>query len=207
MTPQTVAHQAPLSVGFLRQEYWTGYCSLLQGIFPTQGSNLGLLHCRQILYHLSHQESTFQFNKEILKNKYKKMKPPNYLSIREQLTKFCTAILWVTMQLWNTIKFISRLRGFPSSSVGKASPGWPLHKRAHCSLFLFTCCTNSCPLPNSESEDSHPFLIWKWRVRCLEAQVPCVQGVQVIWVRVWRLRITRPLCTLGRADQLVQLIP
>ena len=28
---------------------------LLQGIFPTQGSNLGLLHCRQILYHLSHQ--------------------------------------------------------------------------------------------------------------------------------------------------------
>ena len=23
-------------------------------IFPTQGSNLGLLHCRQILYHLSH---------------------------------------------------------------------------------------------------------------------------------------------------------
>ena len=28
---------------------------LLQGIFPTQGSNPGLLHCRQILYHLSHQ--------------------------------------------------------------------------------------------------------------------------------------------------------
>ena len=30
---------------------------LLQGIFPTQGSNLCLLHCRQIVYHLSHQES------------------------------------------------------------------------------------------------------------------------------------------------------
>ena len=29
------------------------YC-LLQGIFPTQGSNPGLLHCRQILYHLSY---------------------------------------------------------------------------------------------------------------------------------------------------------
>ena len=28
---------------------------LLQGIFPTQGWNLGLLHCRQILYHLSYQ--------------------------------------------------------------------------------------------------------------------------------------------------------
>ena len=29
--------------------------SLLQGIFPTQGSNPGILHCRQILYYLSHQ--------------------------------------------------------------------------------------------------------------------------------------------------------
>ena len=34
-----------------------GCCSLLQGIFPTQGSNPGLLHCRQILYHLRHQGS------------------------------------------------------------------------------------------------------------------------------------------------------
>ena len=30
---------------------------LLRGIFPTQGLNLGLLHCRQILYRLSHQGS------------------------------------------------------------------------------------------------------------------------------------------------------
>ena len=37
----------------------TGVCyhSLLQGIFLTQGSNLGLLLCRQILYYLSHQGS------------------------------------------------------------------------------------------------------------------------------------------------------
>ena len=32
-----------------------GCHSLLQGIFPIQGSNLVLLHCRQILYHLSHK--------------------------------------------------------------------------------------------------------------------------------------------------------
>ena len=43
-TPWTVACQAPLSMGFSRQEYWSGLHSLLQGIFPTQGSNLGLLH-------------------------------------------------------------------------------------------------------------------------------------------------------------------
>ena len=51
------AHQAPLSMEFSRQKYWIGSHSLLQRIFPTQGSNLGLLHCRQILYHLSHQGS------------------------------------------------------------------------------------------------------------------------------------------------------
>ena len=32
-----------------------GSLSLLQGICPTKGWNPGLLHCRQILYHLSHQ--------------------------------------------------------------------------------------------------------------------------------------------------------
>ena len=34
-----------------------GCHSLLQGIFPTQGSNLHLLHYRQILYHPSHREA------------------------------------------------------------------------------------------------------------------------------------------------------
>ena len=34
-----------------------GCHALLQGIFPTHGLNLGFLHCRQILYHLSHQEA------------------------------------------------------------------------------------------------------------------------------------------------------
>jgi len=112
VTPWNAAHQAPPSMGFSRQEYWSGLplpspstwletlkasenfspnllCAcvhaqslqscpplsdpmeserplcpwdspgkntgvgchlLLQGIFLTQGSNLGLLHCRQILY-------------------------------------------------------------------------------------------------------------------------------------------------------------
>ena len=34
-----------------------GCHSLLQGIFPTQGLNLGLWHGRQIIYHLSYQGS------------------------------------------------------------------------------------------------------------------------------------------------------
>ena len=39
LAPWTVTYQAPLSVGFSRQEYWRGCHFLLQGIFPTQGSN------------------------------------------------------------------------------------------------------------------------------------------------------------------------
>ena len=42
------------------QNTGVGSLSLLQGIIPTQGSNLGLLHRRQVLYHLSHQESSSQ---------------------------------------------------------------------------------------------------------------------------------------------------
>ena len=35
--------------------------SLLQGIFSMRGSNPDLLHCRQILYHLSHQSHKYTF--------------------------------------------------------------------------------------------------------------------------------------------------
>ena len=42
-TPWTVAHQATLSVGFLRQEYWGWLSCFPPGIFPTKGSNLHLL--------------------------------------------------------------------------------------------------------------------------------------------------------------------
>ena len=39
------------------QNSGVGSLSLLQGIFPTQGRNPGLLHCRRILYQLSHKGS------------------------------------------------------------------------------------------------------------------------------------------------------
>ena len=50
VTPWTIQ-----SMDFSRSE--VGSLSLLQRIFPAQGSNPGLPHCRQILYHLSYQGS------------------------------------------------------------------------------------------------------------------------------------------------------
>ena len=42
------------------QNTGVGSLSLLQGIFPTQELNQGLLHCRQILYQLSYQGSPYR---------------------------------------------------------------------------------------------------------------------------------------------------
>ena len=52
VTPWTIQ-----SVEFSRQNTQVGSLSLLQRIFPAQGSNPGLLQCRWILYHLSHKGS------------------------------------------------------------------------------------------------------------------------------------------------------
>ena len=50
----------PWTIQFMEspgQNTGVGSLSLLQGIFPTQGSNPGLLHCRLIYYQLSHKAS------------------------------------------------------------------------------------------------------------------------------------------------------
>ena len=65
-TPSTVAHQAPLSMGFPRQEYWSGLPFPPSGDLPHPWSNLGLLHCRQILCCLSYQR--FQLQNFVLKH-------------------------------------------------------------------------------------------------------------------------------------------
>ena len=56
-TPWTVACQAPLSIGFPRQEYWSGLPFPSPGIFPTQGSNPGLQHLLVDSLPWSHQGS------------------------------------------------------------------------------------------------------------------------------------------------------
>ena len=53
LTLWTVGHQALLSIGVCRQEYWSGLPCPPPGIFPTQGSNPHLLqlpNCMWILY-------------------------------------------------------------------------------------------------------------------------------------------------------------
>ena len=44
-------------MGFSRQEYWSGLPFPSPGDLPDQGIDLGLWHCRQIIYRLRHQGS------------------------------------------------------------------------------------------------------------------------------------------------------
>ena len=69
-----------------------GCHALLQGIFPTQGSNPGLPHCRWILYHLSHQGSpgilewaAYPFSKWM-------SWPRNWTSISSSTGRFLTSL-------------------------------------------------------------------------------------------------------------------
>ena len=55
MTLWTVAHQAPLSMDFPGKNTGVGCYVLTQGIFPTQGSNLSLLHSQVDSSPLSHK--------------------------------------------------------------------------------------------------------------------------------------------------------
>ena len=94
-----------------------GCHSLLQRIFPTQGSNLGLLHCRQILYLLSHKGSLIYLkvsqNSEIM----------NYLISRKQ-------------GFWSwensediSVQFSSVAQSCPTlcNPMNRSMPGLPVH--------------------------------------------------------------------------------
>ena len=79
------------------QNTGVGSLSFLQGIFPTQGSNPGLPHCRQILYQLSHKGS------------------PGYL----KLLHLNIEILNETLANSTHIRGETELMGFPGASDGK----------------------------------------------------------------------------------------
>ena len=73
--------QGSLSMEFSRQESWSGSQSLLQGIFLTQGSQMGLLHCRWIIYYLSHREAhVFRIRLIVLLGKTSNLEADRWIS-------------------------------------------------------------------------------------------------------------------------------
>ena len=64
-TPWTVACQAPLSMRFSRQDYWSGLPCPSPGDLPDPGIKPGSPHWRQILYQLSYEGSPMKSHKYI----------------------------------------------------------------------------------------------------------------------------------------------
>ena len=89
MNCRVQVHQLPLSIGFSRPECWSGFHSLLQGIFTTQGLSLGFLYCRKILYHLNHQVNLSPI-----------LAPPNWVYCLFPLI-FCGTLFVVVLTVYN----------------------------------------------------------------------------------------------------------
>ena len=59
-TPWTVAYQAPQSMEFSRQEYWSGWPFPSPGDLPNLEIKCGSPTLQAVLYHLSHQGSPYK---------------------------------------------------------------------------------------------------------------------------------------------------
>ena len=70
-----------------------GCHSFLHGVFPTQGSNPGLLHCRQIIYHLNHLG---RLSAKIIPSV---LSTPSILSVTEPLKSQLVNISWFLFPL------------------------------------------------------------------------------------------------------------
>ena len=105
--------------GLSTQECWSGLPTLLQGIFPTQGLNPGLPHCRQILYHLGHQRSNMEVSQKT-KNRiiiqpsnstpgYVYKKPKDTCSPMFRISLFIIVNVWKQSKCTSTGKWIKKM--------------------------------------------------------------------------------------------------
>ena len=123
-----------------------GSLSLLQGIFPTQGSNPGLLHCRQILYQLSHKGSprilewvafpTQESNQGLLHCR----RILYQLSYQGSLPSKCPININSLFFPFSYFQFSSVSQSCPTlcNSMDCSTPGFPVHHQ-------LPVCSNACP--------------------------------------------------------------
>ena len=117
----TVAHEAPQSMGFSRQEEWVAGHFLLQGIFPTQGSNWRLLHLlhwqadSSPLSHLGSPDTWLAVGKDTCPSVQGSLKEG---SLRPPASQKSLDGVWV--RTWG--RWIARIRG-PGWDGWAAKPG------------------------------------------------------------------------------------
>ena len=99
-----------------------GCHALFQGIFPTQGWNPGLLHCRKILYHLSHQGSSRILERVACPFSRGSSWPRNQNGVSCIAGRFFTS--WATRQLDHSKSYTdqSRVSGYTEKHKLKTKP-------------------------------------------------------------------------------------
>ena len=124
--PWITVHQAPLSIGFPKQQYWSGLPFPSPGCLP----NPGLLHWRQILYCLSHQGNPAEYysamkRNEVLIHAKTRMNLENImLSERSQMGKDKYCMIPLTQDVQNRQihkdrKYNAVARGWQELGMGK----------------------------------------------------------------------------------------
>ena len=91
-----------------------GSCSLPQGIFPTQGLNPGVQHCRQILYQLSHQGSSRILEWVAYPFANESSRPRNWTGVSCITSRFftswaikCNGLAYITCEVITSISLIN----------------------------------------------------------------------------------------------------
>ena len=107
VTPQTIAQQAPLSMGFSRQKYWRECLFLLQRLFLTQRSNPHLLHWQADSLPLSHQRSpTIEYYSAVKRTSKTQRDAGNlnvYYEVRKTSLKRLQYCIWIAT-IWHSNK-------------------------------------------------------------------------------------------------------
>ena len=127
-------------------------CHFLLQIFSTQGSNLGLPHCRQTLYHLSHQGSP------ILPHRKKKVKVKSFLTLCDHMDcslpgSFIHGIFQARVPEWFAISFSRGISPTQGSNLGLPHCRQTLY---HLSHQLISSCLNSNHPLDFYSFSKHP---------------------------------------------------
>ena len=103
--------------------------SLLQGIFPTQGLNPGLRHCRWILYCLSHQGSPWTLEWVVYSFSRGSSWPRDWIRVSWIAGGFFTS--WVTREALFSlqVQFSSVAQSCPTlcDPMNRSTPGLPVH--------------------------------------------------------------------------------
>ena len=130
----------------LGQNTRVGSLSLLQGIFPTQGSNPGLPHCRQMLYQLSHKGSS-----KILEWVAYPFSRGSSWS-RNQMGVSCNAGRLPTELSGNSVQFSSVAQSCLTlcDPMNRSTPGLPVHHQLPESTQTHVHCVSDAIQP------SHP---------------------------------------------------